>query len=119
MLVRLAVKKIVEEAMEAAVRDLLGLRATTSAVAAGRAIGTATGKGRLKTSQGEVGYAVPQLRGVEAEPIARATGATLGTHRGMESWHRDVCGGCSTRDIEAVFRDAEGRALLSGRPSAR
>lgn len=113
LLVRLAVRQIVEEAMEAAVRDLLG-RGYYERRGGRPGYRNGHREGRLKTSEGEVGYAVPQLRGVEAEPIAELRERLSGRTEVLEKLAIEMYArGCSTRDIEAVFRDAEGRALLS------
>lgn len=67
-LVRLPVEQIVEEALEAKVDDLLGRGYyERSPVSEGHRNGYR--RGRLQTSEGEVSYAVPQLRGVDAGEV--------------------------------------------------
>ena len=62
---RLAIRRVVEEALEGAVRDIVGREYY------GRRQGEAQGyrngyrEGRLKTSEGEVRYASPQVREVK------------------------------------------------------
>ncbi len=111
---RLAVQRIVEESLEGAVRDLLGR--DYSERRRGAAAGYCNGyrEGRLATSEGEVRDASPQVRDVPADPLAalraRLAGRTEELERlGLEMFAR----GCSTRAIEAIFHDEQGRSLLS------
>jgi putative transposase len=113
-LVRLGIRRLAEEALEAAVRDLLGrgYYERRSGEEAGYRNGYRTG--RLKTSEGKVEYAVPQVREVDGEELAalraRLVGRTEELERlGLEMFAR----GCSTRDIEEIFRGPDGRSLLS------
>lgn len=113
LLVRLAVRRVVEEALEGAVRDLLG-RDYYERGADGGGYRNGYRRGRLKTSEGEVSYAVPQVRDVEAGALAavreRLSGRTEALeHLAIEMYAR----GCSTRDIEAIFADDEGGSSLS------
>ena len=61
LLVRLAVRRVVEEALEGAVRDVLG-RGYYERGAEGRGYRNGYRQGQLRTSEGEVAYAVPQSR---------------------------------------------------------
>ncbi len=117
-LVRLAVRQIVEEALEGKVRDLLGRGYYEHQEEAG---GYRNGyrSGRLATGEGEVTYASPQVRGRDSAELAemrrllRGRSDALG-QLAIEMYAR----GCSTRDVEAVFLDDEARSLLSCTPVA-
>jgi len=115
-LVRLAMRRIVEEALEAAVRDLVGRGYYEHGVEESRGYRNGYRSGRLKTSEGEVKYASPQVRDLSegakklTEVRSRLRGRTEELERlGVEMYAR----GCSTRDIEAIFRGEDGRSLLS------
>jgi transposase-like protein len=115
-LVRLAMRRIVEESLEGAVRDLLGRGYYEHGAEEPRGYRNGYRSGRLKTSEGEVAYASPQVRDLAdgAEKItevrSRLRGRTEELERlGVEMYAR----GCSTRDIEALFRGENGRSLLS------
>lgn len=112
-LVRLSVRRIVEEALEAATRDLLGRDHYDRRD--GRA-GYRNGyrEARLRTAEGEVEFAVPQVRDIDNAAIAAVKDRLKGRtedleHLALEMYAR----GCSTRDIEAAFRGDDGRMLLS------
>ena len=114
-LVKLAVQRIAEEAMEGGVRDLLGDRGYYERRTDGQE-GHRNGyrQRRLKTSEGEVSYAAPQVRGVSTEGLRALrslfSGRTAELERlAVETFAR----GCSTRDIEELFRVTDGRTLLS------
>jgi len=112
---RLAVRKLVEEALEAEVADELGRgyyeRGSQKATEGYR---NGYRRGRMKTAEGEVEYAVPQVsdRGEpyrsEIREQLRGMSERL-EHLAMEMYAR----GLSTRDVEDAFRDDQGRALLS------
>jgi transposase-like protein len=104
-----------EEAMEGGVRDLLGNRDYYERRGPDQQ-GYRNGyrRGRLKSSEGEIGYSVPQVRGVAADSL-RELRSLFGGRTGelerlaVETFAR----GCSTRDIEELFRSTDGRSLLS------
>jgi len=71
-------------------------------------------RGRRQTAEGSIEYGVPQLADrpepFESRIRARLAGRTVELERlAVEMFAR----GLSTRDIEAAFRDGEGRSLLS------
>jgi putative transposase len=113
-LVRLSVKRVVEEAMEAAVRELLDRDYYERREEGSEGYRNGHREGRLKTSEGEVRYAVPQVRGTSSEPIAALRSALSGKTEELERLAAEMFArGCSYRDIEDTFRGADGRSLLS------
>ena len=102
-LVRLSVEHIVEEALEAKVEELLGRGYYERGAEGGYRNGYR--RRRLKTSEGAVEYAVPQVRDVDGAGQLRAFREQLGGRSeelerlAVEMYAR----GCSTRDIEAIF----------------
>ena len=113
-LVRLSVRHIVEQALEAAVRDLLGRGYYARRGEGSPGSRNGNRDGSVKTAAGEVTYSVPQLRDISNRAIREVTGRLGGRSEelerlAVEMWAR----GCSTRDIEAIFRGEDGRSLLS------
>jgi transposase-like protein len=112
-LIRLAVQGMIEEALEGAVRDLLGrdyYRHGTETT------GYRNGyrRGRVKTTEGEVSYASPQVREVDARALKELRKLLGGRSEALERLAVEMYArGCSTRDIEAVFQDADRNSLLS------
>ena len=113
-LIRRGVRKLVEEVLEAEVEDRLG-RAYY-----GRGDGERPGyrngyrRGRLKSAEGAIEYAVPQVSDL-GEPYRSRVRERLGGRTeelerlAVEMYAR----GLSTRDIESTFADEHGRSLLS------
>ena len=113
-LIRRGVRKLVEEVLEAEVEDRLG-RAYY-----GRGDGERPGyrngyrRGRLKSAEGAIEYAVPQVSDL-GEPYRSRVRERLGGRTeelerlAVEMYAR----GLSTRDIESTFADEQGRSLLS------
>jgi transposase-like protein len=62
-LVKLATRLIVEEALEAECRDALGRDHYERGGEAGRGHRNGVREGRLKTAEGTIGYAAPQVAG--------------------------------------------------------
>lgn len=111
-LVRLAVRQIVEEALEGKVRDLLGRGYYEHGKRGGYRNGNR--RGRLQTGEGEVEYASPQVRGIAGEGLRELRELLKGRSAELERLAVEMYArGCSTRDIEAIFRDEEGRSLVS------
>ena len=69
-LVRLSVRRVVEEALEAATKDLLERDYYERREEGARGYRNGYRESRLKTSEGEVAYAVPQVRDTSSEPIS-------------------------------------------------
>ncbi len=114
-LVRLATEHIVEAAMEAEVSERLGREYYRHRRDEGQPAAHRNGYryGRLKTGEGEIRFAVPQVEGLDgfASKIRKGlAGRTDELERlGVELYAR----GLSTRDIERTFVDEQGQALLS------
>ena len=110
----LAAQLILEEALEAEVRDEVGRDRYERAH--GEASGYRNGyrTGRMKTAEGVVEFAAPQVRET-AEPFVSGIRQNLAGRTGaledlaVELYAR----GLSTRDIEDAFTDEAGRRLLS------
>src|SRR5437667_3932820 len=109
-LVRLAARLIVEEALEGEASDALG----RGYDARGAAPGAGYRSGRLKTAEGAVEYSAPQIAD-RAEPFrSRLREIIRGRSEELEALAVEMYArGLSTRDIEALFADEDGRSLLS------
>jgi putative transposase len=113
-LLKLAVRKIVEEALEAEVAEAVGRGYYENGAEAGAGYRNGYRRGRLRTAEGPIEYGVPQVAD-RAEPFvsrvrARLAGRTAELERlAVEMFAR----GLSTRDIEAAFQDETGASLLS------
>jgi putative transposase len=113
-LVRLAVRLIVEEALDAEAAEALGRERYERAdgVAAGYRNGYRTG--RLKTAEGTVAYAAPQVRETPAPFSSAVRKALAGRTEALEDLAVELYArGLSTRDIEDAFTDGTGQRLLS------
>ena len=111
-LIRLAVQFIVEEGMEAVVRDHLGREYYERGSGEGYRNGYRRKK--LKSSEGEISYANPQLRGTRSEALEELRKRLSGRSGELERLAVEMYArGCSTRDIESIFSDEDGRSLLS------
>lgn len=112
-LIRLAVRQIVEEALEEKVEDLLG-RGYYEHGEERKGYRNGNRSGRVKTGEGEVVYSSPQVRGVQAQELRQLRELLRGRSEELERLAVEMSArGCSTRDIEAVFRDEDGNSLLS------
>jgi putative transposase len=111
-MVKLAAQLIIEEALESEVGEELG-REYYAHGSDGRGQRNGYRPGKLKTAEGRIDYAVPQVRGLEGWRSAvrdALTGRTEELERlAIEMWAR----GLSVRDIEAAFVDEGGRCVLS------
>lgn len=112
-LMRQAMRRLIEEALEAEVSEALGREyyARGEGVAGGYRNGQR--RGRLKTAEGVVEYTVPQVRGLAGwrSQVREALGGRTGEleRLAVEMYAR----GLSMRDIEAAFTDAAGCSVLS------
>ena len=111
-LLRHAVRLIIEEALEAEVMDVLGRGYYERGEPAGYRNGNRLG--RLKTAEGIVEFAVPQVTGT-AEPWAsEIKQAISGRTEELERLVVEMYArGLSMRDIEAAFTGADGRCVLT------
>ena len=113
-LMRLAMRMIVEQGLEAKSRDLLGRDHYERREDGNRGYRNGYRESGLKTAEGEVRFGVPQLRDIDPSALTALRDALKGRTAALEDLALEMYArGCSTRDIESIFRDGEGRALLS------
>ncbi len=113
-LVRLAVRQIVEEALEATARDVLQRDYYARAHDGQKGWRNGYREGRLATAEGEVRYSVPQLREADDSALSALRHSLSGRTEALEDLAVEMYArGLSTRDIEACFKDEEGKSLLS------
>lgn len=111
---KLATRLIIEEGLEAEVRDALGrdyYEHGNDGIGGHR---NGVRSGRLKTAEGFVDYSAPQVAGT-AEPFRSELRQHLkGASEGLEDLAIEMLArGLSVRDIEDAFKDETGRLLLS------
>jgi len=117
-LVKFATRLIIEEGLEAEVRDALGRgyyeHGSGGDGAAGGGHRNGVREGHLKTAEGRIAYAAPQVAGT-AEPFRSELRARLKGHsEALEDLAIEMLArGLSVRDIEDAFKDESGRLLLS------
>lgn len=113
-LVRLAARLIIEEALEGEAEEALGRGYYARGAAPGTGYRNGYRTGRLKSAEGPIEYSTPQVAERD-EPFCSRIRALLGKRTAelealaVEMYAR----GLSTRVIEALFADDEGRSLLS------
>jgi len=115
-LIKLAVRKIIEEALEAEVAEALGRGDYENGAASGAGYRNGYRRGRLRTAEGAIEYGVPQAAD-RAEPFeSRVRAGLAGRTAELEQLAVEMYArGLSVRDIEAAFRDATGTSVLSQR----
>jgi len=113
-LVKLATRLIIEEGLEAEVREALGRAYYEHGADAGGGHRNGVREGRLKTAEGFVAYSAPQVAGT-SEPFRSELRAHLKGHgEALEDLAVEMLArGLSVRDIEEAFKDESGRLLLS------
>ena len=113
-LVKLATRLILEEALEAETRDVLGRDYYEHGAEEGRGYRNGHRTGRLKTAEGEIAFSVPQVAGRD-EPFRSGVRAhAKGRTEALEELAVEMLArGLSVRDIEDAFRADDGRLLLS------
>src|ERR1700739_736841 len=113
-LVRLALRLIVEEALEGEVSDALGRERYERGE--GEKVGYRNGyrPGKVKTAEGTVDYSAPQVRDTAEPFVSKVRAALSGRTRELERLAGEpYARGLSTRDIEDAFTDETGQRLLS------
>jgi transposase-like protein len=113
-LVRLAARLIIEEALEGEARDALGRGYYARGAVTGAGYRNGYRMGRLDSAEGRIEYSAPQIAD-RAEPFRSAVREVVrGRTAELEGLSVEMYArGLSTRDIEALFADAEGKSLLS------
>jgi transposase-like protein len=113
-LVKLATRLIVEEALEGEATDAVGREYYEHGAQPGQGYRNGYRTGRLKTAEGLMEYAAPQIAGRD-DPFRSAIREHLKGHtQGLEDLAIEMLArGLSVRDIEDAFKDENGRLLLS------
>jgi putative transposase len=113
-LVQLATRLIIEEGLEAEVRDALDRGYYEHGAEPGGSYRNGLLQGRLKTAEGFIDYATPLVAGT-AEPLRSELRQHLTSHReALESLVIEMLArGLSERNIEDAFKGETGRLLLS------
>jgi len=113
-LLKLAVRKIVEEALEAEVTEAVGRGYYENGAAASAGYRNGYRRGRLPTAEGAIEYSVPQVADRPEPFVSRVRAGLAGRTAELERLAVEMFArGLSTRDIEAAFRDATGATTLS------
>jgi transposase-like protein len=113
-LLKLAVRKIVEEALEAEVAEAVGRGYYEPGAAPGAGYRNGYRRGRLATAEGAIEYGVPQVADRPEPFVSRVRAGLAGRTAELERLAVEMFArGLSTRDIEAAFRDATGATTLS------
>jgi transposase-like protein len=113
-LLKLAMRRVIQEALEQEVADSLGRDRYARRQAEQVGLRNGYEPGRIRSAEGEVELQVPQVRGTETPYRSRLMDFLRGNsdvleHLVVEMYTR----GLSTRDIEEAFRDPlTGQALL-------
>ena len=109
-LVKLATRLIVEEALEAECRDALGRDYYERGAADGRGYRNGVRTGRLKTAEGLIDFAAPQVAGRDEPFRSEIRDHLKGRTEALEGLAVELLArGLSVRDIEDAFRDESGR----------
>jgi transposase-like protein len=113
-LVRLAARLIIEEALEGETRDALGRDYYARGARPGAGYRNGYRRGRVPSAEGAIEYSAPQIADREEPFRSRIREVVRGRTEELEALAVEMYArGLSTRDIEAVFADANGRSLLS------
>lgn len=113
-LVELATRLIVEEGLEGEATDALGRGYYEHGAVPGQGYRNGYRSHRLKTAEGGLEYAAPQIAGLD-QPFRSTIREHLKGHtEALETLAVEMLArGLSVRDIEDAFRDENGRLLLS------
>jgi hypothetical protein len=113
-LVKLATRLIIEEGLEAEVRDDLGREYYEHGCEPGRGHRNGVRAGRLKTAEGFIEYSAPQVTGGVVPFRSELRRHLRGHTEALEDLAIEMLArGLSVRDIEDAFKDETGRLLLS------
>ena len=113
-LVRLAARLIIEEALEGEARDAVGRDYYARGATPGGGYRNGYRPGRVNSAEGAIEFSAPQIADRNAPFRSRIREAVRGRTEELETLAVEMYArGLSTRDIEAVFADTEGRSLLS------
>src|SRR5438132_12630721 len=112
-LFKLAVRKIVEETLEAEVAEAVGRGYYENGAEPGRGYRNGYRRARLRTAEGPIEYGVPQVAD-RAEPfVSRVRAGVAGRAAELEQLAVEMDGrGLSTRGIGAGLRDASGASVV-------
>jgi transposase-like protein len=114
-LVETVTRLVVQELLEAEQADFLGGRGRYDRRTEGQ-VGSRNGyeRGRLRTAEGSIGLAIPQVRGTGEPFRSSLMGFLDGNSEVLESLVNEMYArGLSTRDVEDAFTDATGELLIS------
>ena len=104
-LLKLAVRKIVEEALEAEVADAVGRGYYENGAPPGAGYRNGYRRGRLASAEGSIEYGVPQVADRVEPFVSRVRAGLAGRTAELERLAVEMFArGLSTRDIEAAFR---------------
>jgi transposase-like protein len=113
-LVRLAARLIIEEALEGEARDAVGRDYYARGATPGSGYRNGYRPGRVNSAEGAIEYSAPQIADRSAPFRSRIREVVRGRTEELEALAVEMYArGLSTRDIEAVFADTDGRSLLS------
>ena len=113
-LVKLATRLIMEEGLEAEVRDALGRGYYEHGGVPGQGYRNGSREGHLKTAEGFVDYTAPQVAGTPAPFRSELRAHLKGHSEGLEDLAIEMLArGLAGRDIDDAFKDESGRLLLS------
>jgi transposase-like protein len=110
-LVRLAARLIIEEALEGEARDAVGRDYYARGATPGGGYRNGYRPGRVNSAEGAIEFSAPQIADRIAPFRSRIREAVRGRTEELETLAVEMYArGLSTRDIEAVFADTEGRS---------
>ena len=111
---RLAARLIIEEALEGEAHDALGRDYYARGAVPGTGYRNGYRTGRVDSAEGAIEYSAPQIAD-RCDPFrSRIRELVRGRTEELEALAVEMYArGLSTRDIEALFADGEGRSLLS------
>ena len=113
-LVKLATRLIVEEGLEAEVKDALGRDYYEHGADPNGGYRNGVRRGKLKTAEGVIEYSAPQVAGTTEQFRSELRDHLKGHTEALDDLAVEMLArGLSVRDIEDAFKDETGRLLLS------